>query len=89
MSYIQSMDRKQVMMCTMDSFVDQESIARVIDVFVERFDLDGLGFDRVGASEEGRSSYPPKNLLKLYIYGNRKSIRSSRKLEEACRVNVN
>lgn len=31
------------MMCTMDSFVDQESIARVIDVFVESLDLDGLG----------------------------------------------
>ena len=88
MSYIQSMDRKQVMMCTMDSFVDQESIARVIDVFVESLDLDGLGFDRTGAAEEGRPSYPPKSLLKLYIYGNRKSIRSSRKLEEACRVNV-
>ena len=35
MSYIQSMDRKQIMMCTMDSFVDQESIARVIDVSAE------------------------------------------------------
>ena len=50
MSYIQSMDRKQIMMCTMDSFVDQESIARVIDVFVESLDLDELGFDRVGAT---------------------------------------
>ena len=88
MSYMQSMDRKQIMMCTMDSFVDQESIVRVIDVFVESLDLDELGFDRTGTAEEGRPSYPPKSLLKLYIYGNRKSIRSSRKLEEACRVNV-
>ena len=76
------------MMCTMDSFVDQESIARVIDVSVESLDLDELGFDRVGVSEEGRPSYPPKSLLKLYIYGNRKCIRFSRKLGEACRVNV-
>ena len=66
MSYIQSMDRKQIMMCTMDSFVAQESIARVIDVFVESLDVDELEFDRTGAAEEGRPSYPPKSLLKLY-----------------------
>ena len=36
---------------------------------------------------EGGPSYDPKSLYKLYIYGNRKGIRSSRKLAESCRVN--
>lgn len=88
MPYMQTMDRNQMMMCTMDSFVDQESIVRVIDIFVESLDLDEMEFARTEAANEGRPLYPPKGLLKLYIYGNRKGIRSSRKLAEECRINV-
>ena len=32
---------------------------------------------------EGRPSYDPKDMFKLYIYGYKNSIRSSRKLEKA------
>ncbi|WP_243135271.1 MULTISPECIES: transposase [Blautia] len=32
--------------------------------------------------------YDPKAMYKLYIYGSRKGIRSSRKLAESCRVNI-
>ncbi len=39
MPYIKPMDRDRVIMCTMDSMVDPESIAGVIDVFVESLDL--------------------------------------------------
>lgn len=88
MPYMQSKDRNQIIMCTMDSFVDQESVARVIDIFVESLNLDEMGFARTEAAKEGRPLYPPKGLLKLYIYGNRKGIRSSRKLAQACRINV-
>lgn len=88
MPYIKSMDRNQMMMCSIDSFVDPESVARVIDVFVESLDLKEMGFEKTEAAAEGRPSYPPESLLKLYLYGNRKGIRSSRKLEEACRINV-
>lgn len=88
MPYIQTMDRNQMVMCSLDSYVDQESIARVIDIFVEGLNLDELGFEKAEAAAEGRPSYSPGSLLKLYLYGNQKAIRSSRRLAEACRINV-
>ena len=88
MAYVGSLDRNQMMICTLDSLVDKESMARIIDAFVMSLDLIALGFTKAMPAGEGRPPYDPKSLLKLYIYGSRKSIRSSRKLEEACRVNI-
>lgn len=88
MPYIEKKDRNQMMMCSLDSFVDQESIARVIDVFVDSLDIEGLGFEKAEAAIEGRPGYDPRCLLKLYLYGSRKGIRSSRKLAEACKLNI-
>ena len=39
MPYIRTVDREQLMMCSLDSFVAPESIARVIDAFVEGLEL--------------------------------------------------
>ena len=86
MPYVPTFDRNQMMMCSWDSFVDAESIARLIDVFVDSLDLSKYGIKE--ASEEGRPPYEPKGMLKLYIYGSRKGIRSSRKLQENCKVNI-
>ena len=88
MPYIEAQDRNQMMMCSLDSMVDPESIARVIDEFVDGLDLEGMGFGKAEAAAQGRPSYDPRCLLKLYLYGSRKKLRSSRKLEEACRLNV-
>lgn len=88
MPYIEAQDRNQMMMCSLDSMVDPESIARVIDRFVDGLDLRGMGFEKAEAAAEGRPSYDPRCLLKLYLYGSREKLRSSRKLEEACRLNV-
>ena len=88
MPYIEAQDRNQMMMCSLDSMVDPESIARVIDRFVDGLDLRGMGLKKAEAAAEGRPSYDPGCLLKLYLYGSRKKLRSSRKLEEACRLNV-
>ena len=54
---MRTMDRNQMMMCSLDSFVEPESIARVIDAFVESLDLDVMGFDKAEAAAEGRPSY--------------------------------
>lgn len=88
MPFMPSMDRNQMMICSLNSFVDSESIARVIDVFVESLDLKEMGFEKTEAAAEGRPPYRPQALLKLYLYGNRKQIRSSRKLSEACKINI-
>ena len=69
MPYIKTFNRDQVMVCSWDSFVDEESIARIIDAFVDSLDLNEFGVKEV--SVEGRPAYDPKGLFKLYIYGNR------------------
>lgn len=86
MPYVSTFDRTQMMMCSWDSFVDPESIARLIDAFVNSLDLTKYGVKE--AAVEGRPSYDPKGMYKLYIYGSRKGIRSSRKLSDSCRVNL-
>ena len=85
MPYISGFDSNQLMYCSWDTFVDKESIARIIDAFVWCFDIWEIGVKVVVV--EGRPSYDLKRLYKLYIYGSRKGIRSSRKLAEICIVN--
>ncbi len=86
MSYVSGFDRNQMMMCSWDSFVDPDSTARLIDAFVNSLDLSKYGVKEAAA--EGRPAYDPKSMFKLYIYGSRNGIRSSRKLAESCRVNL-
>ncbi len=70
----------------MDSLVDPESTARLIDAFVNSLNM--KDYDVKEAANEGRPLYDPKGLFKLYIYGYRNEIRSSRKLQRACEVNL-
>ena len=86
MHYIQTFDRDLVMMTTWDSVVDSESTARLIDAFINSLTLSN--YDIKGIAPEGRPPYAPKSLLKLYIYGNEKGIKSSRKRADSCRTNV-
>ena len=62
-------------------------MSRLIDLFVDILPIDELGFKHVKLQSEGRPPYNPVTLLKLYLYGYKHSIRSSRKLEHSCKVN--
>jgi len=64
------------MFCSWDAFVEKESIARLIDAFVNSLDVSRYGVKPV--SVEGRPAYDPKSLYKLYIYGSRKDSRGSK-----------
>lgn len=86
MHYVSGFNRDQMMMTTWDAFVDQYSTARLIDAFVESLKLSELGIKEMAV--EGRPSYDPRSLLKLYIYGSDNGIKSSRKLAKNCKVNV-
>lgn len=88
MPYKQPKDRDQMMFCSMGSFVEEDSVARVIDVFVDSLDMKDLGFRYPEAPYEGNPPYDPRCLLKLYLYGGQKKIRSSRMLAETARLNV-
>ena len=86
MGYVQGVDRNQATIVTLDVMVAPDSEARLVDAFVDSLDLEKLGFRPPAA--EGRPAYDPRSMLKLYVWGYRKGIRSSRKLAASCRENV-
>lgn len=88
MPEMKTLDRYQISITSLDDMVEPQSIARIIDVFVDSLDLKKLNFQKTETAREGRPKYPIAALLKLYIYGQQKMIRTSRKLEEACRINI-
>src|SRR5204863_10132858 len=73
---------------TLEELISEDHFCRVIDAFVDRLDMQGLGFARSEAAETGRPGYDPRDLLKLYLYGYLQQIRSSRRLESECRRNL-
>lgn len=74
--------------CRIDEMIDIDNEVRVIEEYIENMDITKLGFTKAQANEEGTNHYDDKDLLKLYIYGYRHKVRSSRKLEEQCRINI-
>ena len=89
MPYIKApIDVNQVMITTFDSLVPADSNARIIKHFIDNVDLAEMGFNNMDPAAEGRPSFPPSNMIKLYLYGYRNKIRSSRKLQNACRINI-
>ena len=87
MNFIQEFNRNQFQMMSFSEFVKPDSWARVVDLFVDAFPLLGLGFKDTPA-KEGRLPYHTSDVLKLYLYGYKNQLRSSRKLEHACQVNM-
>src|SRR5579863_2805093 len=73
---------------SLEEFIPEDHFCRVIDAFVDRLDMQELGFVRAEAAETGRPGYDPRDLLKLYLYGYLWQIRSSRRLETECKRNV-
>jgi transposase len=90
MGFIQGEGRRQgtLFPATLEELIPQDHVCRVIDAFVGRLDVGGLGFERAEAAETGRPGYDPRDLLKLYLYGYLFQIRSSRRLEVECRRNI-
>src|SRR5713101_3225425 len=83
MGYVQGEGRTQATLfpVTLEELIPDDHVCRVIDAFVNRLDMAGLGFERAEAAETGRPGYDPRDLLKLFLYGYLQRIRSSRRLE--------
>ena len=71
----------------LDDYVSEDNPARVIDVFIDKLDISGLGF-KVEPSHTGRPGYNPRLMLKLYVYGYLNKVQSSRRLEREAQRNV-
>ncbi|TMI80050.1 MAG: transposase [Bacteroidetes bacterium] len=95
MKTIQGSSRHQMEFISLDDQVAVEDPVRIVDAFVEKLDLKRLGIERRGGGQRalkgnagGAPCFDDKVLLKLYLYGYLNKIRSSRKLEQECRRNV-
>lgn len=78
MGYIQGQDRNQIILFpeSIDEYITDENVVRVIDAFVMALDLQELGFKRAISADIGRPPHDPRNILKLYLYGYLNRIRS-------------
>lgn len=72
---------------SLEDWINKDHPSRYIREFVESLDLKELGF-KVLTNDEGRPYYSSDLLLKLWLYGYYQRIRSSRKLEIACKENI-
>ena len=84
MQFIQGNNRHQTYFATLEDQVGPDNPVRLMDAFIDKLDLEKLGFTKTVHKSEGRPPYAPGVLLKLYLYGYLNKIRSSRKLEKEC-----
>lgn len=90
MSYICGEHRRQGTLFprTVEDLIPEDHFCRVLDLFVEKLDMEATGFLRAEPAETGRPGYDPRDLLKLLSYGYFQQLRSSRRLEAESRRNV-
>ena len=88
MDFIQGENRDQFQLMSLEAFISQDNTVRFVDAFVEKVELEKLGFNVVQLQKEGRPAFESKLFLKLYFYGYLNGIRSSRRLERECTRNI-
>jgi transposase len=72
---------------SIDQYVSEADPVRVYDAFVDALDFAQLGIP-ITPFKAGADTYYPKQMVKLILYGYSYGLRSSRKLERACRHNL-
>ena len=89
---LRPMGREQMWMLppTLDELIPADHPARFVDMYLDGLDRDGwaeLGVDPDG-NPMGAPAYHPRALLSIWLYGFMTGVRSTRKLEAACRDQV-
>lgn len=88
--YIKGENRSQLVLfpTKIDDLIGYDNEVRVIDAFVEMLDLQEKGIKRAVPNKKGTNSFDPRDMLKLFLYGYKNKVRSSRKLEKLCETNI-
>lgn len=88
MAYITG-DRKQTVLFppSVEDYIPVDDPVRAYDAFVEQLDLHELGIV-IDHNQLGPPEFDPRVMLKIFVYGTAYGIRTSRKLERACRHNL-
>ncbi|MDR0511683.1 MAG: IS1182 family transposase [Treponema sp.] len=90
MVFISGENRRQAILMPdiIEDYIREDSAVRVIDAYINSLDLAGMGFAKYEPNETGRPMYDPKDILKLYVYGYMNRLRSSRRLEDETKRNL-
>ena len=88
MQNITGISRHQSYFSTLDQDISVDNPVRLIEMFVEKLDLEKMGFGNLAHKSEGRPPYKAQLLLKIYLYGYLNKIRSSRCLEKESKRNI-
>jgi transposase len=90
MGYKIGVDKKQIALLpvSLDEYIPEEHICRVITAFTEQIDMAGLGYTHAECKDIGCRPYDPRMMLNLYLYGYLYRVRSSRRLRDEARRNV-
>lgn len=89
--YKPTLDRAQRLLLPerVEDYVGENHQVRALDAYVDTLDLGSLGFKHTQTGTvAGQPPYNPWAMLKLYLYGYWRGIRSSRKLEAETRRNL-
>jgi transposase len=89
--YKSASNRQQISLLppSIEDYVHETNPVRAIDAYVDTLDLAKQGFQNSsGGVCAGQPAYPPKALLKLYLYGYLNKVRSSRRLESETHRNL-
>jgi transposase len=70
-----------------DDYVEEDSVVRVVDVFIDWLDISGLGF-RTEHVDTGRPGYHPRTMLNFCVYGDLHQVQSSQRAEREANRNV-
>jgi transposase len=90
MRYKTGIDKKQISLlpATLDDYVPEDHICRVIDAFTVQLDMAALGYKYAECKSTGCRPYDPRMMLNLYIYGYLHRVRSSRRLRDEASRNI-
>jgi transposase len=79
------MNQPHLLPASYDELIDAEHLVRVVNCVIDELDLDALMARYKGG---GTSSYHPRMLLKVLVYGYCSKVYSSRKIAAALRENI-
>ena len=88
MNHIHGTDRRQIKMISLEQMVEKKSMVRIIDAFVEMLNMEEFDFTYYKLNYEGRPPFHPATMMKIYLYGYQNDLRTCRKLEKACKNNI-
>lgn len=80
-------DEQSLFPASIEDYVGADAPVRAYDAFVDALDFGDLGIE-LDSCKVGNSSYDPRGMLKLLVYGYSYGVRSSRKLEREGHYNL-